>query len=235
MRLSPWVPESARTGGSRLGPPRRDGRTNGRSNPIRHKYLLAAATAAAIFSSGAAAQQPEHITSTCSASFTAAQFHRTVDRIYHQHGHVLPRQKARLLHMRQCAITTEADRAMRRMFVRQRHARQHRLELARMGCGSASCNRRLGRYLAVRRYGVAGWNCTYPILDQESGWNVHATNSSSGAYGIPQALPGGKMASAGSDWYSNPRTQIRWYFGYVDGRYGGPCGALSHKQATGWY
>jgi hypothetical protein len=78
----------------------------------------------------------------------------------------------------------------------------------------------------------------YPCLDdmwmRESGWRVNAYNAS-GAYGIPQALPGSKMASAGADWQTNPRTQISWGLGYIKGRYGSPCAAWSFWQANGWY
>ena len=73
------------------------------------------------------------------------------------------------------------------------------------------------------------------IITQESGWNVSATNRSSGAYGIPQALPGTKMASAGADWQTNPITQLRWMNSYVVGRYGSWEAAYAHKKATGWY
>ena len=67
---------------------------------------------------------------------------------------------------------------------------------------------------------------------RESGWNVYADNPSSSAYGIPQALPGSKMASAGADWATNPVTQIRWGLGYIQDRYGSPCGAWGHSQST---
>jgi hypothetical protein len=60
-------------------------------------------------------------------------------------------------------------------------------------------------------------------------------NPSSGAYGIPQALPGGKMASAGGDWRTNPATQIRWGLSYIASTYGTPCGAWAHSQSHGWY
>ena len=63
----------------------------------------------------------------------------------------------------------------------------------------------------------------------------HADNPSSSAYGIPQALPGSKMASAGSDWESNPATQIEWGLGYIADIYGTPCGAWDHSQSNGWY
>lgn len=70
---------------------------------------------------------------------------------------------------------------------------------------------------------------------RESGWNVHATNPYSGAYGIPQAVPGSKMASAGSNWQNSARTQIRWGLGYIKARYGTPHRAWNHECAYGWY
>jgi hypothetical protein len=69
----------------------------------------------------------------------------------------------------------------------------------------------------------------------ESGWSVTASNPSTGAFGIPQALPGSKMASAGPDWQTNAVTQIRWGLGYIKDTYGSPCAAWSHEQASGWY
>ncbi|WP_415127940.1 lytic transglycosylase domain-containing protein [Microbacterium sp.] len=85
-----------------------------------------------------------------------------------------------------------------------------------------------------------GWGddeyaCLVALWNKESGWRVNAYNSSSGAYGIPQALPGNKMASAGADWETNPATQIAWGLGYISGRYGTPCGAWGHSQSSGWY
>lgn len=73
------------------------------------------------------------------------------------------------------------------------------------------------------------------IIQQESGWRVNATNPSSGAYGIPQSLPGNKMASAGSDWRTNPITQLKWMHSYIKGRYGSLQNALSFRAANGWY
>jgi hypothetical protein len=85
-----------------------------------------------------------------------------------------------------------------------------------------------------------GWSqsqfsCLQSLWFRESGWNVNAENRSSGAYGIPQALPGSRMASAGADWRTNAATQIRWGLDYIHSRYGSPCGAWSHSQADGWY
>jgi len=85
-----------------------------------------------------------------------------------------------------------------------------------------------------------GWSsdqfsCLDSLWERESGWNVYADNTSSGAYGIPQALPGSKMASAGPDWQSDAATQIRWGLGYIQASYGSPCGAWDHEEADGWY
>ncbi|WP_202205006.1 transglycosylase SLT domain-containing protein [Streptomyces xanthophaeus] len=73
------------------------------------------------------------------------------------------------------------------------------------------------------------------IVSRESGWNHTATNSSSGAYGLVQALPASKMASAGSDWKTNPATQIKWGLDYMNSRYGSPVGAWDFWQSHHWY
>lgn len=78
------------------------------------------------------------------------------------------------------------------------------------------------------------WPCLYDLWQQESGWNVYAENPS-GAYGIPQSLPGDKMASVASDWQTNPTTQIIWGLGYIKSVYGTPCGAWDHEEADGFY
>ena len=79
------------------------------------------------------------------------------------------------------------------------------------------------------------FGCFSNIVKRESGWDYTATNASSGAYGLVQALPGSKMASAGADWRTNPATQIKWGLSYMDSRYGSPCGAWSFWQAHSWY
>jgi hypothetical protein len=82
---------------------------------------------------------------------------------------------------------------------------------------------------------AADFACLDELWSGESGWNVHANNPSSSAYGIPQALPGAKMASAGPDWQNNAETQIKWGLGYIQHRYGTACAAWSFKQGHGWY
>ena len=89
--------------------------------------------------------------------------------------------------------------------------------------------------LAARGWGADQFGCLVSLWDRESGWNVYASNPSSGAYGIPQALPGSKMATAGADWQTNAATQISWGLGYISGRYGTPCGAWDHSESNGWY
>jgi hypothetical protein len=93
--------------------------------------------------------------------------------------------------------------------------------------------------IAMSMLGSYGWSasqfsCLDSLWARESGWSATAANPD-GAYGIPQALPGSKMASAGADWQTNPATQIRWGLGYIKGLYGSPCGAWSHEEATGSY
>ena len=87
----------------------------------------------------------------------------------------------------------------------------------------------------ARGWGEDQFACLDALWSKESGWRVNAHNASSGAYGIPQALPGSKMASAGADWQTNPATQIAWGLGYIAGRYGDPCGAWEHSKARNWY
>jgi len=86
-----------------------------------------------------------------------------------------------------------------------------------------------------RGWSNSQWECLNLLWTRESGWNYQATNASSGAYGIPQSLPGSKMASVASDWRTNPVTQIKWGLNYIEERYGNPCGAWAHSEATGWY
>lgn len=100
-------------------------------------------------------------------------------------------------------------------------------------------NEELGQKLArdVKGWEGAEWQCLDQLWLHESGWDHHADNPTSDAYGIPQALPGSKMAANGSDWATNPETQIRWGLDYIDSRYGTPCNAWQQWQARNphWY
>ncbi|MGC4878145.1 lytic transglycosylase domain-containing protein [Micromonospora sp. DT43] len=103
-------------------------------------------------------------------------------------------------------------------------------------CAEYSGNRKIGCALMLEAgFGIAEFPCLDKLWNKESGWNHKARNSSSGAYGIPQAYPGSKMGSIADDWQTNPATQIKWGLSYVKGKYDTPCGAWSHFQSAGSY
>jgi hypothetical protein len=131
---------------------------------------------------------------------------------------------------RTAAAASLAVRTERQVVAERATRDAQRAELAR------TSPRALGELLAAEA-GWTGsqWSCLDSLWTRESGWNPAARNRSSGAFGIPQALPGGKMASAGADWATNPETQIHWGLGYIRSVYGTPCGAWSHSQGYGWY
>jgi len=109
-------------------------------------------------------------------------------------------------------------------------------ELPVAGRGDAGGAQDIAFGLAESRgWGSGEFSCLVALWSRESGWNSQAENPQSGAYGIPQALPASKMASAGADWATNPETQIRWGLGYIDARYGTPCEAWGHSERKGWY
>jgi hypothetical protein len=94
------------------------------------------------------------------------------------------------------------------------------------------------RRLMATRYAwrsTGQYMCLVKLWNRESHWNYRSHNRASGAHGIPQAMPGTKMARVGRDWRTNPITQIRWGLGYIKGAYGSPCGAWSHWERRGWY
>lgn len=103
-------------------------------------------------------------------------------------------------------------------------------------CASYSGHKATGCTLMLKSgFALSQMPCLDKLWTKESHWNPKASNSSTGAYGIPQALPGSKMAVFGSDWKTNPATQIAWGLNYIKGRYKTPCKAWSHMQSTGWY
>ena len=118
-------------------------------------------------------------------------------------------------------------------------AQTARLDAA-AGPSAAASAARAARQTARNMLGHFGWGGRQfspldKLWNRESSWNKYAYNPSSGAYGIPQAVPGSKMASAGKHWRSNATTQIRWGLGYIKGRYGYPRAAWEHELAYGWY
>ncbi|MFU8852140.1 lytic transglycosylase domain-containing protein [Micromonospora sp. SL1-18] len=103
-------------------------------------------------------------------------------------------------------------------------------------CAQYSGNRKIGCAIMLDEgFGIDQFPCLDKLWTKESGWNHKAYNAGSGAYGIPQALPGSKMASIADDWKINPATQVKWGLGYIEGRYDNPCGAWQHSKDTGWY
>ncbi len=136
---------------------------------------------------------------------------------------------------RAAARRAAARRAARRAAARRAVARRAARTSATSAQPSGS-----PQQIAASMLGSFGWSssqfsCLDSLWGHESGWNPYAMNPTTGAYGIPQAMPGSKMATAGPDWQSNAATQIRWGLGYIRADYGSPCGAWSHEEATGWY
>jgi len=104
--------------------------------------------------------------------------------------------------------------------------------------GTPAYSKWWARRVMLTRYtwrSTAQFTCLVQLWNRESHWNYRSHNRRSGAHGIPQAMPGRKMAHAGKDWRTNPLTQIRWGLGYIKGAYGSPCGAWHHWQSRGWY
>jgi hypothetical protein len=144
------------------------------------------------------------------------------------------------LHAARVALLAERAAQARKTAAAAKAAASAKLAAAKQqGAASASAPSGSPRQIAQQILASQGRSGQFSCLDslwtQESGWNVYARNPGSGAYGIPQALPGSKMASAGSDWQTSAATQIRWGLSYIDSTYGSPCAAWSHEQSSGWY
>lgn len=159
---------------------------------------------------------------------------------------------ARAAEAARVAKVAAANRAARAQAAAQ--AKAARAEAARRGpavVGASAPERGVGRTLSVSgpsgakslardMVAARGWSsnefrCLERLWEKESNWKHTATNRSSGAYGIPQSLPAHKMASAGSDWRTNPATQIKWGLNYIADRYDRPCNAWAHSQRVNWY
>ncbi|QNE18532.1 hypothetical protein F1D05_12225 [Kribbella qitaiheensis] len=89
--------------------------------------------------------------------------------------------------------------------------------------------------LADHGWKASQFSCLDSLWTKESRWKVNADNPTSSAFGIPQALPGNRMAAYGSDWRTNPVVQIKWGLDYIEDAYGSPCAAWSHSKAKNWY
>ena len=144
-------------------------------------------------------------------------------------------------HQQQVAAEkTAAAKAAAAKAAQQAAARKAAAQRAQSARRAAATPSGSPQQIAERMLGQFGWSssqfsCLQPLWEHESGWSVTAENPTSGAYGIPQSLPGAQMASAGADWQSNAATQIRWGLTYIQGRYGSPCGAWAHEESANWY
>jgi hypothetical protein len=162
---------------------------------------------------------------------------RTANRAAAAHAAAVARAAAKRAAAR-AAARAKAERAAARRAARRAAAQQ---AAARRAAATPATQlpsgtpRRIAE-LMLGQYGWAGqFSCLSALWAEESSWSVYAQNPSSGAYGIPQALPGSKMASAGADWRSDAATQISWGLGYIRAMYGSPCAAWDHEEAAGWY
>ncbi|MEU8954241.1 lytic transglycosylase domain-containing protein [Streptomyces sp. NPDC048518] len=136
----------------------------------------------------------------------------------------------------------EKEEAAKKAALKKEREEKAETKASRSSARDASSFKPQGSYTvaqvqAMARQMVPGdqFQCFSNIVNHESTWNYKATNAGSGAYGLVQALPGSKMASAGADWQTNPATQIKWGLGYMNDRYGSPCGAWNFWQANSWY
>jgi hypothetical protein len=145
-------------------------------------------------------------------------------------GELTSTHQARLKQER--ALKAAAERA------RKKAAAERRKKIRALGYEPGTTEpRAIARQMMANKYGwgAGQFDCYNSLIMSESAWSVTATNPSSGAYGIPQSLPGNKMATKGSDWRTNPATQIAWGLQYVRDVYGTPCSAWSFKQGNNWY
>ncbi|MBO0837960.1 MAG: lytic transglycosylase domain-containing protein, partial [Actinobacteria bacterium] len=127
-----------------------------------------------------------------------------------------------------------AEKAAAQKAAAQKAAQQQTTQQAAVTTASGS-PQQIAQQLLDQEGEGSQFSCLDQVWQKESGWSTSAQNASSGAYGIPQALPGSKMASAGPDWQTNAETQIKWGLQYIKSTYGTPCGALAHEQSSGWY
>jgi hypothetical protein len=138
-------------------------------------------------------------------------------------------RKKREAHARKVALAAAAKRARERAYKNRQSAKNTYTS------PTTTHNYGSPQKFALNALGSTQFSCFNQIVIRESGWNYKATNATSGAYGLMQALPGRKMASAGADWRTNPITQVRWGISYMNGRYGSPCAAWSFWQSHHWY
>lgn len=176
---------------------------------------------------------------TCERLYKLGLFKAQLRRSFHKSRWkdptpVRPRERRALRNMKRCAATPWHKRRMRQLERRARKAhRAYRREVRATRCGTPECNRALARHLGITG---SAYSCANALYQRESGWEETARNPSSGAYGIPQALPPGKMGAKalGAGWRA-AKAQLKWGWRYVKERYGGYCAAWAFWQRNRWY
>ncbi len=203
-------------------------------SPSVLKVGAAITATAAVIAGGPALASSLGLADDSIAAMPAAwEDQRTVDgrNAADSHGAVLQAEAERKAAERKAKKAAERKAAEKK----RREAEQRAARARAAQGGSPAQNRALGMAMCADK----GWSASQcddlgTLWQKESGWNSRAHNPS-GAHGIPQALPGSKMASAGPNWQTNARTQIAWGLGYIQSRYGNPSNALAHSHSHGWY
>lgn len=147
-------------------------------------------------------------------------------------------RKAELTKQRAARLAAAKKKAAAEQAARRKAAAARKARIKALGYEPGTTDpKSIAKQIMANTYGWGSdqFSCYDNIIMRESMWNPLAENASSGAYGIPQALPASKLAKYGSDWRTNPATQIRWGLDYVKDRYGTPCGAWGFKSSHGWY
>lgn len=186
--------------------------------------ILAAAAEAHVVKIGKSIESASAQVS-CPITYTVQDYRSYASRVY-QRKRVSKKAHRVLDAMHRCQHSYRARVAVGSHHDRYKTGRESRQRIARMGVKGIA-------YQMLAARGATGqFPCLVALWHRESGWSVRAHNRSSGAHGIPQALPGSKM---GPGWQSNPHVQIRWGINYTYSRYGGPCAANSAQLRQGWY
>jgi hypothetical protein len=144
-------------------------------------------------------------------------------------------KQAHAIAVQQAAMKKKAEAVRKKKIAAEK---KRKARIAKLGYEPGTTSpKSIAKQILKNKYGYGSdqFSCFDNIIMRESMWDINATNASSGAYGIPQALPGSKMATIASDWRTNPATQITWGIEYMKDRYGSPCGAWGFKSSHGWY
>ncbi len=144
-------------------------------------------------------------------------------------------KQAHAIAVQQAAMKKKAEAVRKKKIAAEK---KRKARIAKLGYEPGTTSpKAIAKQILKNKYGYGSdqFSCFDNIIMRESMWDINATNASSGAYGIPQALPGSKMATIASDWRTNPATQITWGIEYMKDRYGSPCGAWGFKSSHGWY